>query len=284
MNQKKLVEVLTKGYEAHHMGISLPAPYVVPLLAEPTQEQLEQLKAGDGNPVAEMCRINSSAGLAFNYYKLYEGEVQKVHKSFEVRFEEKVGKPLSLSGGKCAHLDVSYSLDGTQYYIESKFLEPYYSKRKHNTCSYRNKDKQDNEVDNYKFSEEETKVWLELLENETKFQYYDFPQLYRHLLAIRRKHEKQGKVVLQSVSWKMTESFKAEYLLTKDDESRLKTLDEERRNACGLFNNFLNQIGWADCSFETKYYNDMLDDIRGAEKFNDFCKQYFLDYATAAAE
>ena len=274
MNLNRLIRVLTDRYKANHENISLPAPYAVPLLAVPTNKQFEQLKNGDGNPIAEMCQINSSAGLAFNFYKLYEHA-----KGIEVNFEDKVEKPLRLknNGGKYANLDVSFYLDGTQYYIESKFLEPYYSKCKHNTCSYYNKDKQGNSVDNYKFPEGETALWLELLGHEKDFQYYDFPQLYRHLLAIRRRHNKQGKVVLQSVSWEMTDSFKAEYGISKADEEMLKTLDDERKNAEELFNGFLNKMGWTDCRFEMKDYNDMLDTIKDAPKYHEFCKQYFLD-------
>ncbi|MCQ2262860.1 MAG: hypothetical protein MJZ70_01115 [Bacteroidales bacterium] len=312
MDLNRLIEVLTERYKANHEKISLPAPYAVPLFAEPTEKQLEQLKLGDGNPIAEMHQINSSTGLAFNYYKLYELEIRKRHNCFEVNFEDKVAKPLRIRGGRKANLDVSYSLDGTQYYIESKFLEPYYSECKHNTCSYYNKDKQGNDVDNYKFSkkEEETALWLELSEHETAlwlelsehekalwlellehekalwlellehekdFQYYDFPQLYRHLLAIRREHNKQGKVVLQSVSWKMTDTFKEKYELKEDDEKMLNTLDVERQKAEELFKGFLNEIGWTDCHFEMKYYNDMLEAIKDAPKYQEFCKQYFLD-------
>ncbi len=278
MNLNRLIKVLADRYKANHESIQLPAPYAVPLLAEPTDKQLDQLEKGDGNPIAEMCQINSSAGLAFNYYKLFESEKQKECQDFEVQFENKVEKPLRLknNGGKYANLDVSYRLGDTQYYIESKFLEPYYSKCKPNTCSYHNKDKQGGEVDNYGFPEETAK-WLKLLEHENEFQYYDFPQLYRHLLAIRRKHDKSGKVVLQCVSWEMTNAFKTEYGLKQADEDLLERLEQEQSNACTLFNNFLKKIGWTDCRFEVKHYNDMLDDIRKAEKFKDFCKQYFLE-------
>lgn len=280
MNLNSLIKVLTDRYKANNENISLPAPYAIPLLAVPTNKQFEQLKNGDGNPIAEMCHINSSAGLAFNYYKLFEHEKQKEYQDFEVQFEDKVAKPLCLKnkGGKYANLDVSYSLEGVQYYIESKFLEPYYSKCKLNTCSYYNKDKQGGEVDNYGFSKEEMELWLKLLANEKEFQYYDFPQLYRHLLAIRRRHNKQGKkVVLQSVSWKMTDTFKAKYGLKSADENLLDKLEQEQSNACKLFNGFLTEIGWTDCRFEMKYYNDMLDAIKDAPKYQEFCKQYFLD-------
>ncbi len=57
----------------------------------------------------------------------------------------------------------------------------------------------------------------------------------------------------------------------------LKTLDDERQNAEELFNGFLNKMGWTDCRFEMKDYNDMLDTIKDASKYHEFCKQYYLD-------
>ena len=75
----------------------------------------------------------------------------------------------------------------------------------------------------------------------------------------------------------MTNAFKTEYGLKQADEDLLERLEQEQSNACTLFNNFLKKIGWTDCRFEVKHYNDMLDDIRKAEKFKDFCKQYFLE-------
>ena len=188
-----------------------------------------------------------------------------------MNFEEKVEKPLNIRGSRCANIDVSYSLGNTTYYVESKFLEPYYSKCKHNTDSYCKKD-------NYKFPEAETSLWLKLLDNEKDFHYYDFSQLYRHLLAIRRKqHDKQDNVVLQSISWKMTDSIAKEYVLSSEDKKWLIKLDKERRVANKLFNDFLKDIGWENCHFETKSYNDMLNDIKGAPQYDDFCKQYFFD-------
>lgn len=278
MNLNKLIKVLTDSYKANYKNIQLPAPYVVQLLAEPTKEQLEQLKNGDGNPIAEMYQINSSAGLAFNYYKLFEKQKQKENKDFKVNFEVKVAKPLCLKnkGGKYANLDVSYCLGDEQYYIESKFLEPYYSKCKPNTCSYYNKNKQGGEVDNYRFPEEETNAWFKLLDHEQEFQYYDFPQMYRHLLAIRRKHNKVGRVVLQSVSWKMTDTFKEKYGLKQADNDLLKELEQEQSKACTWFNDFLKDIGWTDCRFEIKHYNDMLDAIKESKKIDIFKSQYFL--------
>ena len=276
MDEKRINEVLTERNKEKVIGYSNNVALnvaLLPLLMDPTEEQETQLRNGDGKPLDkdEIRQINSSAGLAFNYYKLFESEIQKIHSGFTVTFEDKVAIPLHTSG-KSANLDVSYNLDCTQYYIESKFLEPYRDGCKFNRDSYYTPDK-------YGFDEKETGLWLELLENEKEFQYYDFPQLYRHLLAIRRKHKKEGNVALQSVSWKMTESFKKEYEMSEEDVKLIETLEKEREKACRLFNEFLEKIGWTTCSFEAKYYNDtdMLDAIKGSDKYDDFCKQYFLD-------
>lgn len=299
MDLKKMIKVLTNRYEANHKNISLPAPFIVPLFAEPSKDQLEQLKNGDGNPIGEIYQINSSAGLAFNYYKLFECEMQKEHKNFEVKFEDKVAKPLCLKkGGLPVNIDVSYILDNTQYYIESKFLEPYYCVLKPNTNSYKNLDKQGKTLsyNNYQFSVEETKIWLALLEHEKTFKHFDFHQLYRHLLAIRRKHNKQGKVILQSASWKMPEQFKDAYIKVHKLDNKTKEkfynkfinefkeiteeLEKEEQRCEYLFNYFLKyEIGWKDCSFEIKHYNDreMLNAFANSPKYDEFCKQYFLD-------
>ena len=45
---------------------------VTDLICEPTKEQLQGLCEGSGNPEAEMRLVNSSAGLAVNFWRAYE--------------------------------------------------------------------------------------------------------------------------------------------------------------------------------------------------------------------
>ena len=72
---------------------------IIPL----SKEQQNQLLEGDGQKNRnEYKQINSSTGLAVNYYKILEdtGNTEKL------RFEEKVEKPLKIKGGRKANLDV----------------------------------------------------------------------------------------------------------------------------------------------------------------------------------
>ena len=237
---------------------------------------MEQLQNGSGNPIAEMYQINSSAGLAVNYYKLFE----KTHKGVVVQFEWKESVPLVGSSAP-ANLDVKYELGNTVYFIESKFLEPYCSANKRNSESYF-------ETDRYPFPDHRDD-WKELLEKESDFIHYDYAQLCRHLMAIYRhwlEHPEiyMGKtLVLQSVCWKMTDLFIKHYQSMWNDEddleARISALEEEKRKAYDYFNQHVKQIGWDACRFECKNYNDedMLNAICKSKHFEQFKRQYFME-------
>ena len=280
MNLKKLISVLVEPKK--NENIQLPAPYVVPLLAEPTKEQLDQITNGDGNPIAEICQINSSAGLAFNYYKLFESQIQKKHKDFKVNFEDKVAKPLSISGGKSANLDVRYEIANEIHFVESKYLEPYYSGNEKITQAYLNNE--------YYSNIPNSAIWIEKFSQvNSRFKYLNVTQLYRHLLAIYRHYLENPQVyvgkqiVLESVSWKPTSRF---IDLVEEQSKRSKSYFEKRidcieieaKDAKKDINDFIKSLNGFTCRFEMKHYNDkdMLDAIQGAEKFNDFCIQYFF--------
>ena len=101
--------------------------YVKPII-ELDKNTEEILLAGDGqsNP-DEYKQVNSSTGLAVNYYMILN-ETGKIE---DLTFEDKVAKPLKCRGGMKANIDVSYKRDGKIIYVESKFLEPYYSENEH---------------------------------------------------------------------------------------------------------------------------------------------------------
>ena len=240
---------------------------IIPL----SNEQQNQLLEGDGQKNKnEYKQINSSTGLAVNYYKILEdtGNIEKL------RFEEKVEKPLKIKGGRKANLDVAYKREGKQYYIESKFLEPYYSGNEHNTESYFKKefyDVPDNDKD----------AWYTLLLDAQNYKIYNFSQICRHLMAIWRKHkeDKLLKIVFQSVMWKMTEKF----ISTIEDEekqeilrARIKFIDEESKSCQHRINDFLNQIGWNNLTFECVYYNEIVEDISSSKYYSEVRKRYFL--------
>ena len=64
--------------------------FVTELVCIPTDEQRDKLKKGSGNPEAEMRQVNSSAGLAVNYWRAYE----LCHPNATIEFEWKERVPL----------------------------------------------------------------------------------------------------------------------------------------------------------------------------------------------
>ena len=244
--------------------------YIEPIIKLPKEVE-EHLLKGDGQKNRnEYKQINSSTGLAVNYYKILEdtGNIEKL------RFEEKVEKPLKIKGGRKANLDVAYKREGKQYYIESKFLELYYSGNEHNTESYFKKefyDVPDNDKD----------AWYTLLVDAQNYKIYNFSQICRHLMAIWRKHkeDKQLNIVFQSVMWKMTDKFIENIDNEEDKEvlrSRIIVIDEEAKSAKSRIDKFLADIGWENITFECIYYNDILEDISSSQYYSEFKQRYFL--------
>jgi len=259
---------------------------IVPLLEKLTKEQLYQLQEGDGNPIAEMYQINSSAGLAVNYYKLFE----KTHKGVMVEFEWKKYKPLCLQGnrGRMANLDVRYEIGNEVHFVESKFLEPYYQGKPTNHSTTDSYFKEENHPEGLKAG-----AWMRLIEEAEGFKYYDCPQLCRHLMAIYRSWRERrygedydGKaIILESNIWGMSDGFADYYLNTlnltsRDMDSRRNVIDSEKKACQNLFDGFLDDNNLSGTfKFQAHYYNDkvMLDAIRGASRFDSFKKQYFIE-------
>ena len=265
-------EIISQFYS--EMGIKTmckktPVVYIDPIVALSPKEK-EKLLKGDGqsNP-NEYKQINSSTGLAVNYYKILDS----TGKIKDLLFEDKVDIPL-IKGGKPANLDVSYKKDGKIYYIESKFLEPYYSGNEHNRDSYFDKNR-------YDVPEKDKEEWLHLFLDAQKYKLYNFSQLCRHLMAIWRKHHKDEHLsfVFQSVTWKMSDLF-----INKLDDDELKeslksrrsAIDAESQNCQQRMNDFLKKIGWNNIKFECLYYDDILSDISSSPHCEDFKKRYFL--------
>ena len=244
--------------------------YIDPII-KLSSKQEGKLEDGDGQSTPnEYKQINSSTGLAVNYYKILEstGKIENL------LFEDKVEKPLRIKGGRYANIDVSYKRDDKQYYIESKFLEPYYSGNEHNRASYFDKEK-------YDVPEKDKDAWYRLLVDAQEYKLYNFSQLCRHLLAIWRKHNKDEhlQIVFQSVTWKMSEKF-----INKIDNEELKEsfltrkarIEEEMNSCFERVNTFLSKIGWNNLTFECLHYNDMLEDISSSKYLEEFKRRYFL--------
>ena len=252
------------------MACSTQQIYIQPII-ELSDKQEKQLLEGDGQKSKhEYKQINSSTGLAVNYYKIleYTGKIE------ELRFEEKIEKPLKIRGGKYANLDVAYKRNDKIFYIESKFLEPYYSCNEHNTEAYFTKD-------NYDVPSNDKDAWLALLTDAQNYKIYNFSQICRHLMAIWRKHKGNNNlnIVFQSVLWKMTDKFidtieekeKQDFL-----QARKAECDSESKSCQQRVNEFLKQIGWNNITFECIYYNDILAEISPSKYYTEFQQRYFL--------
>ncbi len=273
MNPKKLTKLIEDSYNS--LGITTTTTSVPVTIVEPiinlSKDQECSLLNGDGqsNPL-EYKQINSSTGLAVNYYKILES----TKKITNLIFEDKVQKPLNIRGGRFANLDVSYKKDGIQYYVESKFLEPYYSSNEHNRDAYFVKE-------NYDVHEEHKNDWLKLLETAQQFKLYNFSQICRHLMAIWRKHKDDDqKIVFRSVTWKMSDSFIEKKIGSKDKEdciARRNEIEKESKKCNEIVNDFLYKIGWGNITFECLYYDDILDDIKESKDYEEFKKRYFID-------
>lgn len=121
---EKLKNLIFDEYKRQEINIrtqSESVHYVSPLI-ELSEEQREILEKGDGQKLNEYKQINSSTGLAVNYYKLMEN----LDLISELIFEKKPAIPLEKSQ-KFVNIDVFYKRNGTLYFVESKFLEPYYN-------------------------------------------------------------------------------------------------------------------------------------------------------------
>lgn len=262
--------LLNQIYEENGIEtISQEVICVKPIIELDTEEE-KLLLEGDGqsNP-NEYKQINSSTGLAVNYFKILEsiGNIE------ELVFEDKVAIPLKSRGGRKANLDVSYKRDGKLFYVESKFLEPYYSNNEKNRESYFKPEK-------YPVPEKDKSVWYELFVEAQSYKYYNFSQLCRHLLAIWRKHEHDStSIVLQSITWLMPNTF-IERMESDEDKKnfrdRRNKFEEEAKKCQSYINSFLKTIGWKNMTFESLYYNDIIDDISSSPKYTEFKKRYLL--------
>ena len=274
---KLLTDLIHCEYKKSNIQISVktnPVYHVSPLI-NLTSEQQKILSDGDGQTEDQYKQINSSTGLAVNYYKILE-ELASIT---DLNFENKIAKPLN-KGGRFANLDVSYKKNGVLHYVESKFLEPYYSGNETIKDSYLDISKYPVEV------EENKEEWRNLFNKASEFEYYNFSQLCRHLLALYRythgikgSEYKGEQVVLQSVTWEMTPQFmkKLDQKNSIDMQKRIEQLQDEANRCQEIFNAFISNIGWNNMKFQTLHYNDMLNDIKSSKHYVEFCKRYFFD-------
>lgn len=249
----------------------------------PSQEQSLLEGDGQGKFSDAYKQINSSTGLAVNYFKLAE-ENKKVTM---LNFEVKVGVPLSIvKGNRNANLDVSFrDSQKRKIFVESKYLEPYYIDLKNPKCHNGEAYIKDTYRYPKEINEHFINDWIDLFKRGNTYEVYDAPQLCRHLLAIYRYsyiHNHADKIVLLSLTWDVTKSFLQEVnniAKKRELKKRLRKLKEEKVRFMEDFLILKEKIGWRNMSFETKSYNDgdMLNAIKTSSQFKEFLKRYFLD-------
>lgn len=263
-------ELLTALYNKNNIPTKVTnVTYVAPII-ELDEKKEQNLLAGDGqSTVDEYKQINSSTGLAVNYYMI----LNETGKIDELTFEDKVAKPLKCRGGMKANIDVSYKKNGKIIYVESKFLEPYYSGNERLRDSYFNKNY-------YDVPDEQKDTWYNLLKEAQGFKFYNVSQLCRHLMAIWRKHKNdETPIVLQSVTWLMPDDFINSMERDEDKKKyreRKKEINKEAEECQKIINAFLKDINWKNMKFEVLHYNDMLEDISDSCYIEEFKKRYFL--------
>ena len=213
--------------------------------------------------------MNSSAGLAVNYWRAYE----LCHPGSSVEFEWKKRKPLKR--GNSANIDVVVREKDRITFIESKFLEPYYSEN-------------DPLVETDKYSEEtgSAEPWVELFSEAKNFKIYNVVQLCRHLLAIYKdmmitpEDYVQKTVTLLSVTWEMTDAFLNDYFTDKEKAESVectKCISEESARCYKLLNDFIaNTLGVGNLRFDVKKYNDIIGLVSEFPEYEKIRKQYFL--------
>lgn len=247
---------------------------VTSLICQPTPQQMEKLIEGNGNPESEMRQINSSAGLAVNYWRAYE----LCHPESKVDFEWKERVPLKQ--GTPANIDVVVKTGDDIIFIESKFLEPYYSTNEVPRSSYFDFSK-------YSKNTKDTPLsWIELFKKHIDFKYYNTTQLSRHLLAISKdmwmkpKSYYKKNVKLLSVTWDMPDSFIRLFPKNEISEEfiqRRNVIRDEASSAEQILNKFIkDHLDFENLEFKAIKYNDIIKDIETSPFFSDIKQRYFL--------
>lgn len=246
---------------------------ITDLICDPTKEQMQSLIKGSGNPEAEMHQVNSSAGLAVNFWRAYE----LCHSEATVEFEWK--KYVPLRWGRPANIDAVVRQGLKEYFYESKFLEPYYSANEIPRDSYFDVTKYSS------YTKDSACSWVELFKKSCEFKYYNVTQLIRHFLAVSKHMWKNPKyfcnkqVNLISVVWDMPDSFAAMFEEDiKDALIQRRAIIREEAEICEkLLNDFIREhLNLDNLQFKAITYNDVIDHILNSELRSKLKNQYFL--------
>lgn len=300
MNLDSMKKILQKHFENIYPDISfgdakfpennkLLFPH---LTSEEYKIVAEKLKNGDGNPTNEIYKINSSTTLAVYYFTLLLNSLG--NKIKDIDFENKIGIPLNLERVRqnhpnnpvplrSANIDVLYGIGNTIWFVESKFLEPYYSPTKLLSDLYLDIKNYGNNVN--------AKEWVNLANKINDcikdYQCYNISQMFKHLLAMYSYREKwygmgYSNFVLLNVGWKMTDSFKGKIESKRSlsyINKREKLIEEQTEKGIKLLNDLVDKLEWKNCKVEIKHYNDseLLEKIKDSPYYGDFTKRYLIE-------
>ena len=222
------------------------------LIAYPSTDVWNEMIANNSTVLSEIHKLNSSTSLAINYHEMLAAE-----RRVKVKYEVPTAVPLFAYRGRSAVIDARYTWKNTTYYVESKFLEPYYSSTHPVREAYF-------EEKHYKDATI-AKKWIEML---------------KHLLALYRL-QPSGKIVLQNLIWKPTDSFFS-VMKSKRSVSYLKkrvcVLQVEMRKADQMLSEFLEKgLNWNDCTIEICFYNDVLNQVSTDMHFQEFKEKYLFE-------
>ncbi len=243
------------------------------LLIEPSEEQWYQLKNGSGAPDTELRQVNSSAGLAVNYWKIYES----CHSIMPVEFEWKKYRPLAR--GRKANIDVVVRENDEINFFESKFLEPYYEDNEVPRDSYYDVTKYE------KITKDSPASWAAFFKEASGFRYFNAVQLCRHLLAVCKDiwlfpESYDGKKVhLSSVIWDMTDSFVSHFpqALADTFRERREVLRSEMIDSEAFFNDFIaKHVCIEKLDYKVYTYNDIVTKLKESPLCKDFANKYFI--------
>ena len=261
--QKLLTERLMKNGKPFHSALICP----------PSDEQISALKEGDGHPESEMQQINSSAGLAVNFWRAYE----LCHPGTSVVFEKKMMVPIKR--GRAANIDVVVRDKDGVTFIESKFLEPYYSENETPRNAYLDASRY------FPVTQDFPQACVELFKKARRFKYYNVSQLCRHLLAISNDmwnypdYYKHTNVKLCSVTWEMSVDFAQGFddNVQAEFAARRKTIQKEAQECELLLNDFIfNHLPFPNLVFETVNYNDIIGQIDQSPYYSRIKECYYL--------
>lgn len=237
------------------------------LIVHTSGDVWDEMIANNSTVLSEVKKLNSSTSLAINYHEMFAAVL-----GVKMKYEVPIAVPLSAYRGRSAVIDARYTWKDTTYYVESKFLEPYYSSTHPAREAYFD--------ENHYKDATIAKKWIEMFNSvKDEFEYYDINQMLKHLLALYRI-QPSGKIVLQNLIWKPTDRFFSEVDSKRSVSYLKKRVDDvqaEMQKAHQMLSEFVEkELHWNDCNIEIRFYNDILDRVSANAHFQEFKEKYLL--------